>query len=86
MGKWILEVCTDSLQSVINAVEGGAERIELCSALSLDGLTPSIGLLKSVRNLYPNLKIHVLIRPREGNFVYTDEELSWGQHHMFHRS
>ena len=76
MGKRILEVCTDSLQSVINAVEGGAERIELCSALSLDGLTPSIGLLKSVRNLYPNLKIHVLIRPREGNFVYTDEELS----------
>lgn len=57
------------------AVEGGAERIELCSALSLDGLTPSIGLLKTVRDLYPTLTIHVLIRPRESHFVYTSEEV-----------
>ncbi|MBR1400908.1 MAG: copper homeostasis protein CutC [Prevotella sp.] len=74
--KRILEVCSGSLQSVINAVEGGAERIELCSALSLDGLTPSIGLLMEVRKMFPKLKIHVLIRPREGDFVYSDEELS----------
>ena len=73
--KRILEVCCGSLQSVMNAVEGGAERIELCQALSLDGLTPSIGLLKTVRALYPDLKIHVLIRPREGNFVYTTKEV-----------
>ena len=65
--KRILEVCTGSLQSVINAVEGGAERIELCSALPLDGLTPSIGLLKEVREMFPQLKVHVLIRPREGD-------------------
>ena len=74
--KRILEVCTGSLQSVINAVEGGAERIELCSALPLDGLTPSIGLLKEVREMFPQLKVHVLIRPREGDFVYSEEELS----------
>lgn len=77
--KRLLEVCTGSLQSVIAAVEGGAERIELCSALSLDGLTPSLGLLKTVRDLYPNLIIQVLIRPREkqstGDFVYTEEEV-----------
>ena len=73
--KRLLEVCTGNLQSVIEAVKGGAERIELCSALSLDGLTPSLGLLKTVRRLYPALKIHVLIRPREGDFVYTDEEV-----------
>lgn len=73
--KRTLEVCCGSLQSVMNAVEGGAERIELCQALSLDGLTPSIGLLKTVRALYPTLKIHVLIRPREGNFVYTTKEV-----------
>ena len=73
--KRLLEVCTGSLQSVIAAVEGGAERIELCSALSLDGLTPSLGLLKTVREMYPMLRIHVLIRPREGDFVYTEEEV-----------
>lgn len=73
--KRLLEVCTGHLQSVMAAVEGGAERIELCSALSLDGLTPSLGLLKTVRNLYSGLKIHVLIRPREGDFVYTEEEV-----------
>ncbi len=71
----ILEVCTGSLQSVINAVKGGAQRIELCSALSLDGLTPSIGLIKTVRTLFPELTIHVLIRVREGDFCYTEEEV-----------
>ena len=73
--KRLLEVCTGSLQSVMAAVEGGAERIELCSALSLDGRTPSLGLLKTIRSMYPQLKIHVLIRPREGDFVYSEEEV-----------
>ncbi|MCI6161067.1 MAG: copper homeostasis protein CutC [Prevotellaceae bacterium] len=73
--KYTLEVCTASLNSVMHAVAGGAERVELCSALSLDGLTPSVGLLATIRKMYPQLKIHVLVRPREGNFVYTEEEL-----------
>ncbi len=73
--KRLLEVCTGSLQSVMAAVEGGAERIELCSALSLDGLTPSLGLLKTIRSMYPTLIIQVLIRPREGDFVYSEEEV-----------
>lgn len=73
--KRLLEVCTGNLASVIAAVEGGAERIELCSALSLDGLTPSIGLLKYVRQTYPQLKIHVLIRSCEGGFVYSKDDL-----------
>jgi copper homeostasis protein len=73
--KRTLEVCTGSLQSVVNAVAGGAERIELCSALALDGLTPSIGLLEKVRAMFPQLTIHVLIRPREGDFVYTPDEV-----------
>lgn len=72
--KRILEVCCGSLHDVINAVEGGAERIELCSALSVDGLTPSCGLIETVRNLFPQIKIHVLIRPREGDFVYSENE------------
>ena len=73
--KHLLEVCTGSLASVEAAVKGGAERIELCSALPLDGLTPSPGLLQYVRNSFPQLKIHVLIRPREGNSVYSQGEL-----------
>ena len=72
--KRLLEVCCGSLADAIHAVKGGAERIELCSALSVDGLTPSLGLTEAVRRLFPQLTIHVLIRPREGNFVYTKEE------------
>lgn len=71
----LLEVCTGSLRSVAAAVEGGARRIELCQALALDGLTPSIGMLSLVRELYPALTIHVLIRVREGNFVYDRREV-----------
>lgn len=71
----LLEVCTGSLRSVAAAVEGGARRIELCQALALDGLTPSIGMLSLVRELYPELTIHVLIRVREGNFVYDRREV-----------
>lgn len=70
-----LEVCCGSLQSAIEAVEGGAKRIELCAALSLDGLTPSIGTLTLLRHRYPDLLIHVLIRPREGDFVYSPQEI-----------
>ena len=51
----LLEVCCGSLASVEAAVKGGAERIELCAALPLDGLTPSVGLLQFVRQRYPGL-------------------------------
>ena len=72
----VLEVCCGSLQSAINAVAGGAERIELCSALEVDGLTPPVEVLRELRQQFPELKIHVLIRPREGNFVYTEAEVA----------
>ena len=70
-----LEVCCGSLASALAAVEGGAERIELCSALSLDGLTPSVGTIRELRRRFPDLRIHVLIRPREGDFVYSEDEV-----------
>ena len=68
-----LEVCCGDIQSVRAAAQGGAHRVELCSALSLDGLTPSAGLIAQARQV-EGLRLHVLIRPREGDFVYSAEE------------
>lgn len=69
----LLEICANSYQSAKNAQEAGAQRIELCQELSVGGITPSYGLLKEVtENL--NISVFVLIRPRGGNFVYTDAE------------
>ena len=71
----LLEVCCGNLDSVRAAVEGGAPRIELCSALELDGLTPAREDLKAARSLFPDLTIHVLIRPRAGDFCYSPKEV-----------
>lgn len=71
----ILEICASSYQSAINAQNAGAHRIELCSELALGGITPSYGLLKNViENV--SIPVHVLIRPRSGNFTYSDEEFN----------
>jgi copper homeostasis protein len=72
--KRILEICCDHLDSALAAEAGGADRIELCVALSTDGLSPSAGLLATVRKQL-RIPIFVLIRPRPGNFVYSDLEL-----------
>ena len=72
----ILEACCGSPESLIAAVEGGAQRVELCSALELDGLTPPWEWLSNARRLYPTLSIYVLIRPRAGDFCYTSDEVS----------
>ena len=68
-----LEVCCADLQSVRAAKEGGAHRVELCQALSLDGLTPSSGMIEQAIEL--GIPVQVLIRPREGNFVYNRDEV-----------
>jgi len=70
----ILEICAGDLDSVYAAAEGGATRIELCSALSEGGITPSLGLLQESRKV-EGLQIHVLIRPRGGDFLYTPAEV-----------
>ena len=69
-----LEVCCNDLLSVVAAKEGGADRIELCSALELGGLTPSIGLIKSAVEIFGKA-VFVLIRERPGNFIYSDMEI-----------
>ena len=70
----LLEVCCGNPESVDAAVAGGARRIELCADLERDGLTPPMAWLRAVREKYPELTVHVLIRPREGDFVYSPEE------------
>ena len=70
----LLEVCVDSLASARAAVAGGADRLELCSALAIGGLTPYAQLLKQIRG-ESNVQIRCLMRPRAGDFLYTREEI-----------
>ena len=71
----LLEVCCGSQESVDAAVAGGARRVELCADLEADGLTPPLEWLKEIKSRYPSLTVHVLIRPRPGDFVYFPEEV-----------
>ena len=73
MGK-ILEVCVDSLASARAAIAGGADRLELCSALAIGGLTPYPELLQQIRQESP-IPVRCLMRPRAGDFLYTPEEI-----------
>ena len=70
-----VEICCGDFRSVIAAKKGGAKRIELCSALSEGGITPSISLIKAAVNTGMH-KINVLIRPRTGDFLYSEDEIS----------
>lgn len=71
----IVEVCANSLASAITAEKAGADRIELCTALGVGGLTPSYGLLKAIKDQV-SIPVHVLIRPRVGDFTYSDAEFA----------
>lgn len=73
MGNYVLEVCVDSVESAIAAKRGGATRLELCSNLVIGGTTPSVEFFSMVKEV-TGLPIHVLIRPRFGDFLYTDFE------------
>ena len=70
----LLEVCIDSLSSARAAIRGGADRLELCGALALGGLTPYAELLRQIRG-ESDISIRCLMRPRAGDFLYTPEEI-----------
>ena len=70
----LVEVCANSPESARAAEQAGADRIELCSELAVGGITPSLGVLEWVR-AHIRIPVHVLIRPRSGDFCYSGEEL-----------
>jgi copper homeostasis protein len=72
--RFVLEICVESVDHAVAAERGGAHRIELCSDLSSGGITPSAGLMQTTRR-HVRVPIHVLIRPRAGDFCYSDHEL-----------
>ena len=71
----VLEICVDSLASARAAIRGGADRIELCSALMAGGLTPFEMLLRQIRE-ESDIQVRCLMRPRPGDFLYAPEELA----------
>ena len=73
VNNFVLEVCADSVESVLAAERGMATRIELCGNLLIGGTTPGSCLFQKVREV-SDIRIHVLIRPRFGDFCYTDYE------------
>ena len=69
----IIEICATSLQSIINAQNAGANRIELCEQYLIGGVTPSVDFtIESIKN--SKIPINILIRPRGGDFNFTDKE------------
>ena len=69
------EICANGVESCIAAQEGGADRVELCAGIPEGGTTPSYGEIKTARRVLTTTRLHVIIRPRGGDFLYSPLEL-----------
>ena len=70
-----VEVCANGVESCLAAQQGGADRVELCAGIPEGGTTPSYGEIKVARRLLTTTRLHVIIRPRGGDFLYSDLEV-----------
>jgi copper homeostasis protein len=77
--RLVLEICVESVDHALAAERGGADRIELCTDLSSGGITSSAALMQATRRQV-QIPIHVLIRPRAGDFCYSDSEFEMMRH------
>lgn len=75
MSDFQFEVCANSVESCLGAREGGATRVELCANIGEGGTTPSYGEIRQAVELRGDMKVHVIIRPRGGDFTYSELEL-----------
>jgi copper homeostasis protein len=83
MQELIFELCAETIDACLAARDGGAHRIELCSGLSEGGITPSHGLIRDAVER-SGLPVHVLVRPRGGNFVYSASEIDVMRRDILH--
>ncbi len=74
--RYALEVAVTTPEEAIYATRAGADRLELSSGLALGGLTPSLGLFRTVRKMAPDVPLYVLLRPRAGGFAYSPSEFA----------
>jgi copper homeostasis protein len=69
------EICIDSVEGAMAAESAGADRVELCAALFDGGTTPSIGTIETTLGSVGRIRVHVIVRPRGGDFIYSPQEI-----------